>query len=328
MYIPALPDISPIRTHLGDIPDPQIYFSPHAPSLVARIVPARARAIVARSTHAARADNITQQNEDVARAGNMRAVPMGLGAPLLVLLGLLPASLAQPIGAPCARDTDCASMLCPTYGEVPVCSQTMTAAGVESLECECGAVAAPPAPPKPGGFDPRTECGGSTKWCPGTSFCIPSGMKCPTSSGGIDSALMPTGADSANAAACLICVENLGYYGEDGSCSMTQMGHVARQCFDNGRGATAECCNSLTTQPDAASQQIAPSQSCPPGAYIDRANGNTCQPCPAGTFQPLVGATACVACPAGKFTEVAGEPVRRIILFEFPSFKYARRRQS
>ncbi len=233
----------------------------------------------------------------------------------LFLVGPLPGVLhAQPqrsIGTPCAQDADCATLLCPVMEEVPVCSRMMTVTGVEAMECECGA--GPPAPPKNGGFDPRTECGGATKWCPGTSFCIPSGMKCPATSGGVDSALMPTGAESTNAAACMICVESRGYYGEDGSCSMSQMTHVARQCFDNGRGATAQCCNSLAaTQPDAATQRIAPDQNCPPGAFIDRSAGNMCQPCPAGTFQPLVGATECSACPAGKFTAVAGEPVCRI----------------
>ena len=29
------------------------------------------------------------------------------------------------------------------------------------------------------------------------------------------------------------------YFSEDGSCSLTRMTHVARQCWDNGRGQVA-----------------------------------------------------------------------------------------
>ena len=111
-----------------------------------------------------------------------------------------------------------------------------------------------------------------------------------------------------NAAACMICVESVGYYGADGSCSLTQITRVERQCFDNGRGIVAECCNSLDE--DGSVSLAAVRNSCPPGAFVDQYNSNACRACPAGTFQPLVGALSCTACPAGKFTEDAGAPVR------------------
>ena len=75
--------------------------------------------------------------------------------PALVLLSV-PVIRAQQVGARCVKD-DCAAMLCPTVGEVPVCSQIRTQVG-EVMECECGAVTQPA--PKPGTFDPRSECGG------------------------------------------------------------------------------------------------------------------------------------------------------------------------
>ena len=97
-----------------------------------------------------------------------------------VLAVALPSALAQQIGARCAQDSDCAVMQCQA-GEIPVCSRMATSHG-EAMECECGTVAGG-APPK-GTFDPRTECGGSTKWCPGTSFCVPKFAQCPLNSGG------------------------------------------------------------------------------------------------------------------------------------------------
>lgn len=111
-----------------------------------------------------------------------------------------------------------------------------------------------------------------------------------------------------DAAACIFCVENVGYYGADGRCSTTQITAVERQCFDNGRGNVAECCNSLHV--DASISIAAVRNSCPPGAFIEQFNNNECRECPAGTFQPLVGALSCTACPAGKFTAVGGAPVR------------------